>query len=67
MTKYELEQLIKNDPALVLAMLYLNDMNQLERRTYMSNYDRFKDWLCYGCGIAKSAVQSAWNWFKSFF
>ncbi len=65
MNEYELQQLLERDPQLALALLYLSQMSQYEQRTYMSNYDRFKEWLCQGCGIAKSAVQSAWNWFKS--
>ena len=67
MTNYELQRLIENDPELALALLYLSRMSQYEQSTYMSNYDRFKDWLCNGCGIAKRAVQSAWNRFKSLF
>lgn len=67
MNERELQQLIQRDPELALALLYLSQMSQYERRTYMSNYDKFKEWLCQGAGIAKSAVQSAWNWFKSLF
>ena len=67
MTNYEFQRLIENDPELALALLYLSQMSRYEQSTYMSNYDRFKEWLCTGCGIAKSAVQSAWNWFKSLF
>jgi hypothetical protein len=58
---------MERDPELALAILYLAQMSRLERDTHMSNYDRFKEWLCNGLGIAKSAVQSAWNWFKSLF
>lgn len=67
MTNYEFQRLMENDPELALAILYLTQMSRLEQNTYMSNYDRFKRWLCDGLGIAKSAVQSAWNWFKSLF
>lgn len=67
MTNYELQKLMERDPELALALLYLAQMSRLEQNTYMSNYDRFKEWLCNGLGIAKSAVQSAWNWFKSLF
>ena len=67
MTNYDLQKLIERDPELALALLYLAQMSSLEQNTYMSNYDRFKEWLCNGLGIAKSAVQSAWNWFKSLF
>lgn len=63
MTEYELKRLME-DPQLARALLYLSQVSEWEQRTYMSNYDRFKSWLVQGCGIAKSAVQSAWNWFK---
>lgn len=65
MTEYELQKLIENDPQLALALLYLSQMSKIEQQNCMSNYDKFKHWLCQGLGIAKSAVQSAWNWFKS--
>ena len=53
---------------LMMAMAqYISEMSAYERNTYMSNYDRFKQWLCQGLGIAKSAVQSAWDWFKGLF
>lgn len=65
MNERDLERLMQTDPQLALALMYLASMSQHEQRTYMSNYDRFKDWLCQGLGIAKGAVQSAWNWFKS--
>jgi hypothetical protein len=67
MNDYDFQKLIERDPELALALLYLSQMSRLEKSTYMSNYDRFKEWLCNGLGIAKSAVQSAWNWFKSLF
>lgn len=62
-----MRKLIERDPELARLLLYISLMSQCEQRTYMSNYDKFKEWLVNGCGIAKSAVQSAWNWFKGLF
>lgn len=56
MTERELEMLL---------MAYILENGGYERATQLSNYDRFKNWLVQGCGIAKSAVKSAWDWFKS--
>jgi hypothetical protein len=52
---------------MLILMQQLQEMSQYERNTHMSNYDKFKKWLCEGLGIAKSAVQSAWDWFKGLF
>jgi hypothetical protein len=65
MTERELLMLMERDPQLAMALMYIAAMGEQERRTQMSNYDKFKNWLCDGLGIAKGAVQSAWNWFKS--
>jgi hypothetical protein len=55
------------DEMMFMLTLYMQQMNQYERNTHLSNYDKFKQWLCEGLGIAKSAVQSAWDWFKGLF
>lgn len=52
---------------MLLLLAYLERMSEYERNTRLSNYDKFKQWLCEGLGIAKSAVQSAWDWFKGLF
>ena len=55
------------DEMMFMLAMYMQQMSQYERNTHLSNSDKFKQWLCEGLGIAKSAVQSAWNWFKGLF
>ena len=43
MTERELLMLMERDPQLAMALMYIAAMGEQERRTQMSNYDKFKN------------------------